>query len=280
MTAADLPSPLARKPALVLAVVAAGCLVALAVTLVPWDWVPGGALRPLPASDLFTPAEIARAEEYSSLRRYLGWASLAVSLLVTLALGLSPLGARLLRTLTGRLRWWLAVPAGVLALLLVGRLVTLPFALLIRDENLDYGLTRQRIGGWSVDYLKALLVSWVFTSILMLVLVGFARRSPRFWFAWVAAVALVLTAAGSFIYPCWSSRSSTSSHRCRRGRSGRRSSRWPRGKGCTIDDVLVADASRRTTTVNAYVSGFGGTRRVVVYDTLLSRLTQEPGARR
>ena len=37
----------------------------------------------------------------------------------------------------------------------------------------------------------------------------------------------------------------------------------------TVDDVLVADASRRTTTLNAYVSGFGGTRRVVVYDNLV-----------
>jgi STE24 endopeptidase len=42
-----------------------------------------------------------------------------------------------------------------------------------------------------------------------------------------------------------------------------------------IDDVLVADASRRTTTLNAYVSGFGTTRRVVVYDTLLTGLPQK-----
>ena len=35
--------------------------------------------------------------------------------------------------------------------------------------------------------------------------------------------------------------------------------------------MLVADASRRTTKANAYVSGFGATRRVVVYDTLLER---------
>jgi STE24 endopeptidase len=41
-------------------------------------------------------------------------------------------------------------------------------------------------------------------------------------------------------------------------------------EGVRIDDVLVADASRRTTTHNAYVSGFGATRRIVVYDTLLS----------
>ncbi len=39
-----------------------------------------------------------------------------------------------------------------------------------------------------------------------------------------------------------------------------------------VDDVLVADASRRTTTLNAYVSGFWGTRRVVLYDNLLDDL--------
>jgi STE24 endopeptidase len=44
-----------------------------------------------------------------------------------------------------------------------------------------------------------------------------------------------------------------------------------REAGVPVRDVLVADASRRTTKENAYVSGLGATRRVVVYDTLLSR---------
>jgi len=39
--------------------------------------------------------------------------------------------------------------------------------------------------------------------------------------------------------------------------------------GIEVDEVLVADASRRTTAVNAYVSGFGATKRLVVYDTLV-----------
>ena len=38
-----------------------------------------------------------------------------------------------------------------------------------------------------------------------------------------------------------------------------------------VKDILVADASRRTTTLNAYVSGLGATRRIVVFDTLLDR---------
>ena len=46
-------------------------------------------------------------------------------------------------------------------------------------------------------------------------------------------------------------------------------------EGVTVDKVLVADASRRTTTANAYVSGLGPTKRVVFYDTILDgRFTQ------
>ena len=38
-----------------------------------------------------------------------------------------------------------------------------------------------------------------------------------------------------------------------------------------IKEVLVADASRRTRKANAYVSGLGPTRRLVLYDTLLAQ---------
>jgi STE24 endopeptidase len=45
--------------------------------------------------------------------------------------------------------------------------------------------------------------------------------------------------------------------------------------GLPVRDVLVADASRRTRAVNAYVSGLGPTRRIVVYDTLLAQVPPE-----
>ena len=44
--------------------------------------------------------------------------------------------------------------------------------------------------------------------------------------------------------------------------------------GVPVRDVLVADASRRTTRTNAYVSGLGPTRRVVVWDTLLASASE------
>jgi hypothetical protein len=69
--------------------VASVVLVLLAVWLVPWDWVPGGRLVPASPHEVFTTEQLARAEEYSAGRRYLGWASYGVSLVVALVLGLT-----------------------------------------------------------------------------------------------------------------------------------------------------------------------------------------------
>jgi Zn-dependent protease with chaperone function len=44
--------------------------------------------------------------------------------------------------------------------------------------------------------------------------------------------------------------------------------------GVPVREVLVADASRRTTKLNAYVSGLGATRRVVLFDTLVQRASE------
>jgi STE24 endopeptidase len=48
-----------------------------------------------------------------------------------------------------------------------------------------------------------------------------------------------------------------------------------RRTGVDVGDVLVVDASRRTTGANAYVGGLGHTKRVVLYDTLLDRFDRE-----
>ncbi len=42
--------------------------------------------------------------------------------------------------------------------------------------------------------------------------------------------------------------------------------------GVKVDDVLVADESKRSTILNAYVSGIGSSRRVVLYDTTVNTL--------
>ena len=191
----------ARRPAVALTVVSFAVVTVLAALLVPWSWVPGGHLVPRSAASLFTPEQIARAERYSGLRRALGLTSYGLSLALLTVLGLTPLGARLLRRLLSRTRWWLAVPLAALVLRLVELAVTLPFSVAAHRTDLAYGISRQGWAAWGVDVAKGLLVAWLTTALVLLVVVAIARRSPRWWFAWAGAAVLVLSAAGSFLYP-------------------------------------------------------------------------------
>ena len=60
-----------------------------------------------------------------------------------------------------------------------------------------------------------------------------------------------------------------------RGRARRATtcSSWRSRPGVEVGEVYEVDASRRTTAANAYVTGIGHTKRVVLYDTLLKDFT-------
>jgi len=259
-----------RRWSLVTILVAAVAFVAVAAWRIPWHPVPGGTPPAVPASDVFTPAQIARANAYTDPARYLGWASLLVSLVVTLVLGLTPLGARL----AGRLRgwWWVRVLLAVAALAVVGRLVTLPFAIIGHHRSLAYGLSDEAWGPWTVDLLKSLVLSIVISGLLLLVLVGCARHWPRAWPAVAGAILGALVMVGSFVYPVLVEPAFNHFTPLQDGPLRTQILHLADVEHVHLDDVLVADASRRTTTLNAYVSGFGSTRRVVLYDNVVRDL--------
>ena len=60
-----------------------------------------------------------------------------------------------------------------------------------------------------------------------------------------------------------------------RGRVARRRLALARPAGVHVGEVFSVDASRRTTAANAYVTGLGPTKRVVLFDTLLDRYTRD-----
>ena len=259
-----------RRWSLVTFLVATLAFVVVAALFIPWHPVPGGMPAPVRESDVFTQSQIARANAYSDPARHLGWASLAVSLLVTLMLGLTPIGRRL----AGRLRgwWWVRVLQAVVALAVVGQLATLPFAIIGHHRSLDYGLSTESWGPWSVDLLKGLVLSIVISGLLFVVLVGCARRFPRAWPAVAGTFLGVLVMVGSFVYPVLVEPAFNHFTPLRDGPLRTQILQLADREHVHLDDVLVADASRRTTTLNAYVSGFGSTRRVVLYDNVVRDL--------
>ncbi|MGB0101040.1 MAG: M48 family metallopeptidase [Nocardioides sp.] len=256
-----------RRVALVTMAIGGVAFVVLAVLLVPWDPVPGGTPAPVEASSVFTPAEIARAEDFTRLSRLWSWSALAVSLIVSCALGFSRGGRRLVGRLPGW--WWVRVVLAVTLVELIGRVATLPFAVMMRRHVLDNGLSTQAWSAFAVDLAKNQAVTVVATAVLLVVLVGCARRWPRAWPGVAGGLLGVLVMVGSFVYPVVVEPLFNEFHSLPDGAMRTAVFELADAEGVPIDDVLVADASRRTTTLNAYVSGFGGTRRVVLYDNLV-----------
>ncbi len=262
-----------RRTALVTCGVGAFVLVAVAVLLVPWNVVPGGPVAPVPAAAVFTPEQVARAERFSGWARWWSYSSLAASLGVACWFGFTARGRRLVGRLPGP--WWVRVPLTVAALTLLGRLVTLPCAVALQRLRLDYGLSKQAWSSFGVDVLKTQAISIVLTSVGVLVVVGCARRWARAWPAVVGGLLAALVVAGSFAYPLVVEPVFNSFEPLPDGALRTRVLALADREDVAVDDVLVADASRRTTTLNAYVSGFGGSRRVVLYDNLLTGLSDE-----
>jgi STE24 endopeptidase len=246
-------------------------LIVVAVVRVPWSAPPApradqlAALRDLPAD------AVARGRAFHAALRPGSYGALALGLLVALILGLTPLGARLVG-LVGRPfggNWIAEAVLGGFVLVGIGEVVTLPLAMWQETILRRYGLSTQTWGSWTVDLLKSYAVGAVIGAVVLLGFFGVIRLAPQWWWAFLAAGAAGLTVLMTFVFPVlvepvFNKFTPMPDSPLRTNLIAMASA-----DGVPVRDVLVADASRRTTALNAYVSGLGPTRRIVVYDTLL-----------
>jgi STE24 endopeptidase len=262
------------------AVTFGGLVVALLIAvalLVPWGRPPApradqiAALHDLPAE------QVSRGRAFHSALRPGGYAALAVGLVAALLLGLTPLGAKLI-ALAGRPfgdHWIAQALLGGLAVVLVADLLTLPFAAWRHAVMTRYGLSTQGWGGWTVDVLKSYAVSAVIGALALLGFYTVTRLAPRWWWALGAVGAAGLVVLLSFVLPVLVEPVFNKFTPMEEGPLRTRLMTLAERDGVPVRDVLVADASRRTRAANAYVSGLGPTRRIVVFDTLLREAPPE-----
>lgn len=264
-----------KSPAAVAAVVLGAGVVAVAAWMTPWrplgsGAVPGGATLPAPAAD-FTAAQLTRSAALDGALRWPAYLGLAAGILVVCALGFTTAGARLLGAVTsvapGRVLR-LTLVAGVLSL--VTWLAGLPFDIWRHSVARAYGLSNQTWPAWAGDAAISFGVAAVVWAIVLFGLHALMRRFPKRWWAGAAAAGFLFVAVASFGYPVVVEPLFNSFRPMPAGALRTELLRMARADGVNAREVLVADASRRTTTLNAYVSGFGATRRIVVYDTLLA----------
>jgi STE24 endopeptidase len=239
-------------------------------------------VRPL-APDLGPPPDAGRFFDAAYLRlvesyRRPIYAALLAALLVRIAVAalvaLTPVGRRLTARVVatvGAARPARAAAAVVVGVVALTDVVLLPLAFWLGYVHEGrYGFRTQGLGGWARDWLVTAVPAWLAVGVLALAGYALARRLPRAWpavagLAAGAASVVVVFAAPLVLEPLQFRLTPLPAGPVR----GAVEAVLDRA-GVDVDALLVADASRRSTKQNAYVSGLGATRRVVLYDTLLA----------
>lgn len=255
--------------------VAAVAAVATIFVLVPWGAVP----RIAPASpEIFDPALRETTAAYA-IAKYAFWGTSTIlrwgALAGIVALGGSATLAAAARRITGDRP--LAARFVATALLLVLLAIALLPVTLTGGHEIDrtYGVSNRSDAAWLADWAKANAV-WI--PLYAALAAGFLTcldRWPRRGWIVAAAGGVGVAVVGTFIAPRaidplfrdfapLEDAALESEIRAMGERAG-----------VDIGRIRVMDASRRTRRMNAYVTGLGATRQVVLYDTLLDGAPRE-----
>ena len=215
-----------------------------------------------------------RVRRYHDPRYRAILADVLFGLAVSAVLALTSAGQDVLGSVDGLPAILGAFLLGLLVVVL-SALVRLPLTIwlgLLHERR--FGFSRESTAAFMLDRLKAVTIGAVLTGLALAGIVVSARAFPSAWpvVAGVGAALLVLLlgfVAPVVLEPVF--------NRFRPLEDpGLRDAvlRLAARSDVPVREVLVADASRRTTKLNAYVSGLGATRRVVLFDTLVEKASE------
>ena len=264
---------LLRQPATVVLLVVLAALLVAAGVMVPWnDPAPIPAAARTQALASLPDTLVTRGKEFAAAVRPGSYLALLLNLAVALVLGLTPWGARVIawcgRALGGH--WLAEAVLGGLTVLLVAQLVTLPLSAWHHTVVVRYGLSNQTWAMWAGDVARSYAVTLVLSGVALTAFYTVLHLAPKWWWAWVAAGSGILVVLMSAVYPVLVEPLFNNFHPMPDSPLRTEIIAMADADGVPVTEVLVSDASRRTNAVNAYVSGLGPTRRIVVYDTLLA----------
>jgi Zn-dependent protease with chaperone function len=224
------------------------------------------------------PDKLEKAYALYLLNGTLYFVTTAWSLLVLYVMLRTRFGVWLRNLATAVSRFRVVQAAIVMSLFVVVlELTQLPFDSYEHHVSLKYGLSVQHWASWFGDWGKGLLLGCLFASIVGWILYAILRRSPRrwwfyFWLAIIPIVVLVLFIAPIWIEPLFNKFEPLTGHHAD---LVSQIERVVNRGGMTIppERMFEMKASEKTTQLNAYVTGFGATKRVVVWDTTMEHMT-------
>ena len=225
-----------------------------------------------------SPAQAGKAVAYSRARYRLHFAAAAWAALLLVALVRLRVGPKV-RDLAERVSSRRFVQAMVFVPILLGviGLLTLPIDAARHRLSLAYGQSIQGWGSWLFDWIKGGAAGLAIALPVVWMLYGILRRSPRrwwlwFWLAMLPVIVFVVFLAPVVLDPLF--------FRFRPLESGAPElvpeiERVTARAGLEIprDKMYVMEASAKLRSVNAYMTGLGASKRVVVWDTTLAKMT-------
>jgi STE24 endopeptidase len=132
-----------------------------------------------------------------------------------------------------------------------------------------WGFSTQTPGAWLADRAKSGAITVALAAGAWTALIALARWLPRWWPAVAAVGAALAVVILTLLAPLLLEPLFNRFHPLPDQELARALRKLADDAGVPLRAVLIADASRRTVKSNAYVSGLGPTRRLVVWDTLL-----------
>jgi len=217
----------------------------------------------------FSHEDVERARRYHG-RLYLALAArLVLAVLLYSLLAWTWIGDRLWGAVDG-LGWAGSAAAFASIVLVAVELVLLPLDFwrgFVRERR--WGFSTQSAGAWAADQAKGLAIALVLGAFAWVGAVALGRAFPSWWWLPAAGGLALLSVLLAFIAPVVLEPLFNRFEPLADEGLANELRALAVDAGVPICDVLVADASKRTTKSNAYVSGLGATRRVVLWDTLL-----------
>jgi len=204
------------------------------------------------------------------------WAlDLALGFLIPIAFVFTGFSARL-RDLAHRVgrNWFFTLVVYFVFFALINFVIGLPWSYyteFVRQH--DYGLSNQTLGKWFSDSMKGLLVGLVMGSLFLWVPFLLLKKSPRRWWLFTSLLAvpflfLMIVVAPIWIDPLFNDFGPMKD----KGLEQQILSLADRA-GIEGSRVFEVNKSVDTKAVNAYVTGFFGTKRIVLWDTIIAKLT-------
>jgi STE24 endopeptidase len=218
------------------------------------------------------------AEKYDKSQRYLRDTTRFSQLQNTIMLPLT-----IAFILSGGFRWINSIAQGISddmivrglvfggILLLISRLVSLPFSLYDTFViEARYGFNKTTAKTFVADILKELLLTVLLGGPVFALVLWIFSAVPHAWFwAWAALAVIqlfILFIAPVVILPLFNKFTPLED-----GELRSEIEEFAAAQNYTLSGVFKIDGSRRSTKSNAYFTGFGKTKRIALFDTLIEK---------